>query len=105
MPATDIDDSKDQPPPAERLTDEQLGLEFPCVFPIKVMGRDNESFVELILEILGGHVSTDNASIKQRPSSSGKYLSVTVSIETESRLQLDAIYIDLNAHDRVLMTL
>ena len=110
------DDKNDQPPPAsavlkaaqandERLTDEQLGLEFPCVFPVKVMGRDQDNFVELVLEVIGGHVSTETATIKQRPSSNGKYLSVTVAIETESRSQLDRIYLDLNASDRVLMTL
>lgn len=105
MPAIDIDSPNEQPPSTERLTDEQLGLEFPCVFPVKVMGRDADNFAELILEILGGHADTSNASIKQRPSSSGKYLSVTVSIETKSRAHLDEMYMSLNAHDRVLMTL
>jgi len=79
---------------------------FPCDFPIKAMGKASGNFEVTVLEIVRRHAPdlTENA-FKSRPSSNGKYLSVTVTIRAESRKQLDAIYIDLTACEHVLMAL
>lgn len=82
------------------------GFQFPCEYQIKAMGIDDGRFHELVIEIIRRHCDTlREGSLRVRPSSGGKYISVSVVIEAASREQLDAIYADLTAHDRVLMRL
>jgi len=81
-------------------------MEFPCEFPIKAMGLASEALHILILEIVQRHApEVDAQAIKSRPSSNGKYVSVTVTINAQSREQLDAIYLELTACEKVLMAL
>ena len=69
------------------------------------MGRDKDDFAELVLELIGQHSDSPPVRVQQRSSSSGKYLSLTVTVTASSRDQLDSIYRALNGHDRILMTL
>jgi len=87
------------------MTEETL-FEFPCQFPIKVMGKTGDEFELAVLEIFRRHVPdlADDA-IKQRPSSKGNYLSITVTFNATSKVQLDAIYMDLSACEHVAMSL
>lgn len=81
-------------------------LEFPCDFPIKVMGRDAEGFERLVLSVFERHLGELDASqVATRPSSSGNFLSVTVTFRAASQQQLDALYRDLTALDEVLFCL
>ena len=87
-------------------TEEAPGFEFPCEYQIKAMGLDDGRFHEVVVEIIRRHcdsVRTD--SMSSRSSRTGKYVSVSVVIEASSREQLDAIYDDLTAHEKVLMRL
>jgi uncharacterized protein len=86
-------------------TDESL-LSFPCDFPIKVMGKAEDDFDALIVEIVRKH-SPDlhEGAVKSRLSNEGRFVSVTVTIQAESREQLDNIYMELSAEKRVLMAL
>lgn len=86
--------------------DQAPGFEFPCDYQIKAMGIDDGTFHEVVIEIVSRHCTTlREGSMRTRPSSSGKYISVSLTIEAQSRAQLDAIYDDLTAHDKVLMRL
>jgi len=81
-------------------------FEFPCEFPIKVMGRDSESFRSLTLAIVERHAGPlEPARISERTSSKGTFLSLTYTIRAESRAQLDAIYRELTASGVVLVAL
>jgi len=81
-------------------------LRFPCDFPIKVMGRDEGDFEAEVIAILERHIGDlDKAKVDTRPSSSGKFLSVTVVFRAESQEQLDAIYRALTDHEQVLFCL
>ena len=85
-------------------TDTQL--EFPCTFPIKAMGLSGTDFDLLVVEIVARHAGqVHEGAVTARPSSNGKYVSVTVVIQAQSKQQLDAIYSELTAHERVLMAL
>lgn len=85
--------------------DETL-LDFPCEFPIKAVGLAEDSFGLLVVEIIRKHVDDlTEGAVNTRTSSNGKYLSVTVTINAESKSQLDAIYIELSGHERVMMAL
>ncbi|MGH8602077.1 MAG: YbeD family protein [Gammaproteobacteria bacterium] len=81
-------------------------VKFPCRFPIKVLGRRSPDFNLLVFELIRGHVpDLSEGALRYRFSRQGKYIAVTVTITAVSRSQLDAIYHDLCAHDRILMTL
>ncbi|MGH8581808.1 MAG: YbeD family protein [Gammaproteobacteria bacterium] len=81
-------------------------LSFPCPFAIKAMGIAGEDFDGLVAGIIRRHApNLGEAAVATRFSRGGKYVSVTVTILAESRAQLDAIYRDLSAHERVYMAL
>ncbi len=81
-------------------------MEFPCEFPIKAMGLASETLHRVVLGIVQRHApEADKHTLKSRPSSNGKYISVTITINAKSRAQLDAIYLDLTACEQVLMAL
>ncbi|MCP3867992.1 MAG: DUF493 domain-containing protein [Gammaproteobacteria bacterium] len=81
-------------------------MKFPCEFALKAMGLATGDFDALILEIVSRHVeNVGEGAVHCRPSSSGKYLAVTVTFQATSKVQLDAIYQELTDHERVLMSL
>ena len=81
-------------------------LEFPCQFPIKALGVDEDEFVAHVLNLVSQHCpELSEENIKTRPSSGGKYVSVTVTVTATSQLHLDAIYYALTDSERVLMAL
>ncbi len=85
--------------------DESL-LEFPCRFPIKMMGRDNERFRKAAMELVELHTGRLPAgSITEASSSNGNFVSITVTIEARSQQQLDDIYQALSDHEEVLVAL
>jgi len=85
--------------------DDEL-FRFPTEFPIKVMGRDSESFRTLTLAIVERHAGPlAPDKISERPSSQGKFLALTYTIRAESRAQLDRIYQDLTDSGVVLVAL
>lgn len=88
------------------MENDESPLTFPCEFPIKAMGRAGDDFDALVVGIVRRHAQNiyENA-VKTRLSNGGKYISVTVTIQAESRQQLDNIYMDLTANERVLMAL
>lgn len=79
---------------------------FPCDFPIKIMGRCDCELETLIVQIINRHVEdlSENA-VTTRPSAKGNFISVTVIVKATSREQLDNIYRELTARDEVLMAL
>jgi uncharacterized protein len=90
-------------PIADPATAGDSPFDFPCSFPIKAMGRAEDGFEALVVEIVRRHApDLDPAAVTQRASSGGKWLAVTVTIEAQSRAQLDAIYRDLTAHESVV---
>ncbi len=81
-------------------------LEFPCDFPIKVMGAATDEFRSLALGIVTRHFGPPAAAcIEERPSSGGKYLGLTITVRAESKAQLDAAYVELTACRQVLVAL
>ena len=81
-------------------------LEFPCAIGIKAMGKANTNFDLHVTALVRKHASDlSEGAVKTRPSKNGNFISVTVTVMAQSREQLDAIYRDLTADDRVLMAL
>ncbi len=87
------------------MSDESL-MEFPCSFPIKLMGRESVEFRQTVRELVEKHTGPiDDAAIQSSLSRNGRFVSVTITIVAESREQLDNIYHDATAHDDVMMAL
>ena len=81
-------------------------MNFPSVFPIKVMGANQDDFERLVVEIIQKHATlAAEKVVTTKLSKGGKFLSLTVRIQAESQEQLDAIYRELSAHEKVLMML
>ena len=81
-------------------------LEFPCEFPIKVMGRQDGDIKALTRAIVERHTGPlADSSVRVRTSTDGNFLAVTFDITATSREQLDAIYRELTACKSVLMAL
>lgn len=87
-------------------SDKDLPIQFPCDFPIKVMGRKDSQLESLIIPIFQKHVPDFiNDNITTSESSKGKYISITVTIVATSQEQLDNIYRELTKLKEVLMVL
>jgi putative lipoic acid-binding regulatory protein len=81
-------------------------LEFPCTFPIKVIGTGVADFERIVLEIVPRHVPAwAMGEVESRPSGAGTYLAVTVTFTATSQEQIDGLYRELSAHERVVMVL
>jgi putative lipoic acid-binding regulatory protein len=84
----------------------ESALTFPCVFPIKIMGRTQDGFAQAIAEVVRRHAPDfDPAALEMRSSKEGNWLSVTATINAGSREQLDNLYRELVAHPMVKMVL
>lgn len=81
-------------------------LNFPCVFPIKIMGRREDGFAQEVSEVVLRHAPDFHpGTLEMRASKNGRYLSLTVNLNARSREQLDALYSELTKHPRVMMVL
>ena len=88
------------------MTEHPQLLEYPCDFPIKVMGQTQAGFAQAVLEVVRRHAPDfDAATMELRTSTRRKYLSVTCVIRATSREQLDALYQELCDHPMVVMVL
>lgn len=77
-------------------------IEYPSLFPIKVMGVKTDGLVAAITHIAHQFdPAFDASTIELRESKGGKYLGVTITITATSRDQLDNFYRALTAHPLV----
>ena len=81
-------------------------IEYPSLFPIKVMGVKTDGLVHAISLIARQFDPTfDAATIELRESKGGKYLGITITVTATSREQLDALYRALSTHPMVKVVL
>ena len=81
-------------------------IEYPCHFPIKVMGTAVDGFLDAMVQIvLQFDPSFDRQTVEQRPSKSGTYLGLTLSVHVTNREQLDEVYRTLSTHPMVKVVL
>jgi putative lipoic acid-binding regulatory protein len=81
-------------------------IDYPCDFPIKIMGRTEPGFAQEVVALVKRHAPDfDPGSVEMRVSKKSRYLSVTCTIRATSREQLDQLYRDLCDHPGVVMVL
>lgn len=81
-------------------------IDFPCTFPIKVMGESHADFAATMVTVIQGLLPDFTADhVDMRASSGGKYISLTCRVYVASQQQLDDIYRMLSAHPLVKFAL
>lgn len=81
-------------------------IQYPCDFPIKIMGRTEPGFAQAVIEVVTRHAPDfDAGSVEMRVSRKNRYLSLTCTVRATSREQLDALYQALCDHPQVVMVL
>ena len=92
--------------PSLAATPEPSLIEYPCAFPIKVMGAQVDGFVEAVRAVARQFdPGFDDQSLVRRSSSGGRYLGLTLTITATSRAQLDDLYRALSGHPMVKVVL
>jgi len=87
-------------------TENDSPLEFPCRWPVKAMVAAGEDSLHEVLGVIARHAELpDEHDVRIRPSRHGRYESITVVVEAQSRRHLEIIYTEIRALDAVKMTL
>jgi putative lipoic acid-binding regulatory protein len=81
-------------------------IEFPCDYPIKILGEAHAELRAHVLTVMGTHApGFDRTKISIRDSSKGRWQSMTVVIIATGKPQIDAIFASLKTSSRVKMVL
>lgn len=81
-------------------------IEFPCDFPIKIIGTHSPLFIEEIRQITLKHFpSFSDTNLTHKPSQKNNYSAITVIVVAENQEMLDAFYQEINKHPNVKMVL
>ena len=84
----------------------KVAIEFPCEYPVKIIGTAAADFREAMEAIVERHAPAfprDRTTV--RMSSGGRYAAVTVYIVATGEQQLRALFEELKASGRVQMVL
>ena len=81
-------------------------LEFPCDFPLKIMGLAQDNLAQEVLAVIHKFAPDyDGKNMEMRASSSGKYVSLTYTVNAQSKAQRDDLYRALTSHPLVKVVL
>ena len=98
--------SDNNPEDGKRAELEATLLEFPCDFPLKIMGLTQPGFAQAVIEVVQKHAPDfDPVTVEMRPSRENKYISITATIKAQSQQQLDQLYKELCDHPMVTLVL
>ena len=101
-----VSEEKDNASTSSATEQAEDPIDFPSELTVKAMGLSSPDFEALVGEIVNSHLdSATPAQVSTLESSKGKYISVRARFVAQSRPQLEAIYRDLHANERVLFTL
>lgn len=85
---------------------EETCLTFPCLFPIKIMAEKHSALRFEIVDIVQTHAPDFmETMLLERESKGGNYISLTVTVNAQSKSQLDALYQALTSHSKVKVVL
>ena len=84
----------------------QKGFQFPGVFEITAMGPASAG-LELLIpkELTAAGLTVLHETVRSRASSAGRFVSISVSFQADSRADYDAAHLALRAHPEVKWTL
>lgn len=81
-------------------------IEFPCRYPVKVMGEAHASFYAEVRAVFERHApGVGDEHISVRPSTQGNYVAITVVIVATGKQQLETLFADLKTLAAVKLVL
>ncbi len=90
----------------EAALERETLLEFPCEFPIKIMGPATGDFDVQIRALVTEHLGElPPTAWKIRLSAKGNFVGMTLTFTATSKSQIDALYRAITAHPDVKMCL
>ena len=91
---------------SDQNTSPETLIEFPCHFPIKVMGEVHDEFTSTVIKIIKQkNGKFDPSTIEMKGSSEGRYISLTCYVYVTSKPELDDIYRSLSSHPMIKVVL
>jgi putative lipoic acid-binding regulatory protein len=96
---SDLSKSQDVPQEAPKI-------EFPCDYPVKVVGKAGDELHTLVIAVMETHApGFDQARITVRDSRKGNFQAITITITATGESQLQALFDDLKVSPLVHMVL
>ena len=90
---------------SEEKSPESL-INFPCEFPIKILGKDNDFFENTVSQIMAKHDQKySEFSVKKNNSKNKNYIALTWVVNVNNQDELDNIYRDLSKDKNILFVL
>ena len=81
-------------------------IEFPCDYPLRVLGVARAAFVSEVLDVVARHAApVPESAVTVRASRRGRYQSAGFRIRATGEGQIRALYKDLMAHPAVKVVL
>ncbi|MEP5765045.1 MAG: DUF493 domain-containing protein [Halieaceae bacterium] len=81
-------------------------IEFPCDYPIKVLGRKVPEFEAVVFEVVERHApGFSREGVNAKISREGRFTSLTIVITATGKPQLEAMHADLLATGLVQMVI
>ena len=81
-------------------------IDFPCKFPIKILGKDNDVFENTVSQIMIKHGQKySEFSVKKNNSKNKNYIALTWIVNVNNQDELDNIYKDLSKDKNILFVL
>tara|TARA_R110001592_G_scaffold321037_1_gene599306 strand:+ start:52963 stop:53256 length:294 start_codon:yes stop_codon:yes gene_type:complete len=91
---------------AKDASQEAPKIEFPCDYPVKVVGKAGTGLHTLVITVMETHApGFDQARISVRDSRNGNFQAITVTITATGVDQLQALFDDLKVSPLVHMVL
>ena len=80
--------------------------EFPCQLSLKAMGLAEHPLEEIICTIADTHCSVVySETLTSRESRTGKYRSITLSVQCDTKEQVEKLYLELGEREEIKWTL
>ncbi len=84
----------------------ETAIEFPCDYPVKIIGEYSPGFLDEVIEIVRRHdASVGQESVTERSSRHGNYHSITVLLRATGEAQLRNLFEELKTCRSVRMVL
>ena len=81
-------------------------IDFPCYFPVKIIGTNSETLIhDIELIVLQHFPSHTDEKFTYKKSGKSNYLAITVSVLATNQDMLDEFYKEISKHPEVKMVL
>ncbi len=81
-------------------------IEFPCDYPVKIVGENRDTFSQDVVDLVRRHApEITDEHVKVRASKAGNYCAVTITIRATGEAQLRELHETLKTHPLVHLVL